>query len=104
MHEAVSQNQEDLISDTTAAYRPPHTPPLLISLPLTSRSHTHTHTRRHLFGGSLINFTVVCRVPSEGVSWRGRDSIGRPPSSPTLRLSNRPSSRIQPDEWNPVDS
>lgn len=38
----------------------------------------HTHARSDVFSGSLINFTVVCRVPSEGVSWRGRDSIGRP--------------------------
>lgn len=43
-----------------------------------------THTYRDIFSGSLINFTVVCRVPSEEVSLRGCDSIGRPLPHPRL--------------------
>lgn len=35
-------------------------------------------TQGDIFSGSLPNFTLVCRVPSERVSRRGSDSIGRP--------------------------
>lgn len=44
----------------------------------------HTHTYCNIFSGSLINFTVVCRVPSQEVSLRGCDSIGRPLPHPRL--------------------
>lgn len=51
---------------------------LHIALLLISLLWHASHTYCDIFSGSLINFTVVCRVPSERVSWRGCDSIGRP--------------------------
>lgn len=59
--------------------RHPHIAVILISL----LWHV-THTYRNIFSGSVINFTVVCRVPSEEVSLRGCDSIGRPLPHPRL--------------------